>query len=128
MILQVWFALISFFPFVSRSFGSCKFSHSFKMRFLTSVVPLITFGLSQLNSVVAFTQCYYPDGSIPTDWVWEPCTGAQYSSCCVPGEGDICQPDGLCYYPDENLSYRGTCTDRTWNDPSCNANICVTGT
>ncbi|KAE9366561.1 hypothetical protein N431DRAFT_548403 [Stipitochalara longipes BDJ] len=94
--------------------------------FLTSVVPLFTL-FSQLRSVEAFTQCYYPDGSIPTDWVWEPCTGAKYSSCCVPAEGDICQPDGLCYYPDEGITYRGTCTDRTWNDPSCNADICVTG-
>ena len=94
---------------------------------LTSVVPFVTFGLSHLRVVEAFEQCYYPDGSIPTDWIWEPCTGAQYSSCCVPGEGDICQPDGLCYYPAAGLSYRGTCTDRTWNDPSCNADICVTG-
>jgi len=97
------------------------------MLILTSVVPLFTFGLFQLSSAEGFTQCYYPDGSIPTDYVWEPCTGAKYSSCCVPSEGDICQADGLCYYPDNNLSYRGTCTDRTWNDPSCNANICVTG-
>jgi len=94
--------------------------------FLTSVVPFFTF-VSQLGSVQAFTQCYYPDGSIPTDYIWEPCTGAKYSSCCVPSEGDICQPDGLCYYPAEGISYRGTCTDRTWNDPSCNADICVTG-
>ncbi len=97
------------------------------MLILTSVVPLFTFGLFQLSSAEGFTQCYYPDGSIPTDYLWEPCTGAKYSSCCVPSEGDICQADGLCYYPAENLSYRGTCTDRTWNDPSCNANICVTG-
>lgn len=97
------------------------------MLILTSVVPLFTFGLFQLSSAEGFTQCYYPDGSIPTDYVWEPCTGANYSSCCVPSEGDVCQADGLCYYPAENLAYRGTCTDRTWNDPSCNANICVTG-
>ncbi|PMD31562.1 hypothetical protein L207DRAFT_640821 [Hyaloscypha variabilis F] len=96
--------------------------------FLTSVVSLFTFTfVSQLSSVEAFAQCYYPDGSIPTDWIWEPCTGAQYSSCCVPSEGDICQPDGLCYYPQDDLTYRGTCTDRTWQDPSCNADICVNG-
>ncbi|KAG0647900.1 hypothetical protein D0Z07_5666 [Hyphodiscus hymeniophilus] len=87
------------------------------------------FGLILLNpsESLAFIQCYFPDGSIPTDYVWEPCTGAQYSSCCVPSEGDVCQENGLCYYPGSEQLYRGTCTDRTWDDPACNANICVTG-
>lgn len=80
-----------------------------------------------LKNVLAFSQCYYPDGSIPTDYLWEPCTGAKFSSCCVPSEGDICQPDGLCYYPLQGIAYRGACTDRTFNDPSCNQNICVAG-
>jgi hypothetical protein len=102
------------------------------MRFLTlvesrSVFSVILFGLLRSRAVSAFAQCYYPDGSIPTDYLWEPCTGAQYSSCCVPSEGDVCQPDGLCYFPDEDMLYRGTCTDRTFNHPSCNADICVTG-
>ncbi|KAH6720726.1 hypothetical protein BKA61DRAFT_652112 [Leptodontidium sp. MPI-SDFR-AT-0119] len=83
--------------------------------------------LSQVQNVLGFTQCYYPDGSIPTDYIWEPCTGAEFSSCCVPSEGDICQPNGLCYYPLTGLAYRGACTDRTFNDPSCNEDICVTG-
>lgn len=97
------------------------------MRSLTSVVPVFIFVYLKGSAVLAFTQCYYPDGSIPTDYVWVPCTGATYSSCCVPSEGDVCQPDGLCYFPDEDMLYRGACTDRTWNDPSCNADICVTG-
>jgi hypothetical protein len=87
-----------------------------------------TFILLHSGLALAFTQCYYPDGAIPQDYVWEPCTGNTYSSCCVPGEGDVCQPDGLCYYPQTGYLYRGTCTDRTWNDPSCNSDICVDGT
>ncbi|KAH7327166.1 hypothetical protein BKA65DRAFT_510076 [Rhexocercosporidium sp. MPI-PUGE-AT-0058] len=83
--------------------------------------------LSQVQSALAFAQCYYPDGSIPTDYIWEPCTGAEFSSCCVPSEGDICQPDGLCYYPMTGQAYRGACTDRTFKDPSCNEDICVAG-
>jgi hypothetical protein len=84
------------------------------------------FALSHVHVASAFRQCYYPDGSIPTDYDWEPCTGAQYSSCCIPSEGDICQENGLCYYPAEELDYRGTCTDPTWTDPSC-PQICVNG-
>ncbi|KAH7379749.1 hypothetical protein BKA64DRAFT_234883 [Cadophora sp. MPI-SDFR-AT-0126] len=94
---------------------------------MDSFVWISFVALSQVQNVLAFTQCYYPDGSIPTDYIWEPCTGAEFSSCCVPSEGDICQPNGLCYYPLTGLAYRGACTDRTFKDPSCNEDICVTG-
>src|SRR3954467_8039917 len=94
---------------------------------IRSLVPLFTLILSHLDASLAFTQCYYPDGSIPTDYVWEPCTGSQYSSCCIPSEGDICQDNGLCYFPPLGNLFRGTCTDRTWNDPACPSEICVTG-
>ena len=90
-----------------------------------ALVSVVAFVLVQRRPVLAFTQCYYPDGSIPTDYVWETCTGSEFSSCCIPSEGDICQDNGLCYYPLVDQVYRGTCTDRTWNDPSCPSNICV---
>ncbi|KAH8590949.1 hypothetical protein B0O99DRAFT_280149 [Bisporella sp. PMI_857] len=80
-----------------------------------------------LQTTLAFTQCYYPDGSIPTDYLYEPCTGAEFSTCCIPSEGDICQENGLCWYPLVNATFRGTCTDRTWNDPACSADVCVSG-
>lgn len=95
---------------------------------MDTFLSILVLTLSHLDFSSAFnTQCYYPDGSIPTDYLWEPCTGAKYSSCCVPSEGDICQADGLCYYPNEQLAYRGTCTDQTWKDPSCNVGTCVSG-
>lgn len=103
---------------------------SFVKRSLIFSFPVI---LSQLKLVDAFAQCYYPDGSIPQDYVWEPCSGALYSSCCVPSEGDVCQENGLCYYPDVSNDggfgtlYRGTCTDRTWTDAACKTNVCVSG-
>jgi hypothetical protein len=98
---------------------------SFLLFDINTLISALAFGLVELKPVLAFTQCYYPDGSIPTDYVWEPCTGSEFSSCCIPSEGDICQEDGLCYYPSNEQVYRGACTDRTWNDPSCPSNICV---
>ena len=92
-----------------------------------SILWSFGFVIVGLNTASAFTQCYYPDGSIPTDYIWEPCTGSQYSSCCIPTEGDICQENGLCYYPPNGEVYRGTCTDQTWDDPACPSNICVSG-
>ncbi|KUJ18982.1 uncharacterized protein LY89DRAFT_732512 [Mollisia scopiformis] len=96
---------------------------------MSSFISLLVLTLSHLPFGSAETPptCYYPDGSIPTDYLWEPCTGDKYSSCCVPSEGDVCQKDGLCYYPDEDLVYRGTCTDQTWQDSACHVGTCVTG-
>ncbi|KAH8821311.1 hypothetical protein F5884DRAFT_83197 [Xylogone sp. PMI_703] len=93
-----------------------------------SFIAIIPF-FCQFKSTFAFRQCYFPDGSIPTDYIWEPCINdeTKESSCCVPSEGDICQPNGLCLYSLTDDVYRGTCTDRTWNDPACMADICVTG-
>lgn len=86
---------------------------------------LLLFSVPQIS---AFTQCYYPDGSIPVDYIFEPCVGTGgHSSCCVPSEGDICQENGLCYFPETNNTFRGACTDRTWNDPACAKDLCVAG-
>jgi hypothetical protein len=122
---------LSFLFVASLTVFTRLFSLSFDMRQPTffdtkSLFWSCAFALSQVNVASAFAQCYYPDGSIPTDYDWQPCTGAQYSSCCIPSEGDICQENGLCYFPDEGLDYRGTCTDITWTDPSC-PQICVNG-
>src|SRR5882757_7551280 len=99
-------------------------SNLIELRSLLLAFALVLF---QLDTSLAFTQCYYPDGSIPTDYFYEPCTGAEYSSCCVLSEGDICQDNGLCYYPGTGNVFRGACTDRTWNDSACPVDICVTG-
>lgn len=93
-----------------------------------SSLSIVAFLQFLVASSLAFTQCYYPDGSIPTDYFYEPCTGGEHSSCCIPTEGDICQDNGLCYLPEVGSAFRGACTDRTWNDPSCPVDICVNGT
>ncbi|OCL13945.1 hypothetical protein AOQ84DRAFT_74884 [Glonium stellatum] len=63
--------------------------------------------------------CYYPDGTFPTDYSYEPCTGDQYSSCCIPSEGDQCLSNGLCYYTGGQYAFRGACTDKTWQASQC---------
>lgn len=73
-----------------------------------------------------FVQCYYPDGSIPTDFSYVPCTSNPVSSCCIPLEGDVCQDNGLCYYPASRAIYRAACTDQTWKSSGC-PQVCVTG-
>lgn len=73
-----------------------------------------------------FVQCYYPDGSIPTDYIYVACTNNAVSSCCIPSEGDICQDSGLCYYPPSGSLFRGACTDKTWDSSDC-PQVCVAG-
>ncbi|KAF2810127.1 uncharacterized protein BDZ99DRAFT_570749 [Mytilinidion resinicola] len=63
--------------------------------------------------------CYYPDGTFPTDYIYTPCTGDTYSSCCIASEGDQCLSNGLCEYPGGDYVFRGACTDKTWEAPEC---------
>lgn len=102
------------------------------MRSLLSIssfsgIPLVLLLSSRLTAAAGYQQCYYPDGSIPTDYIWTPCTGEEFSSCCIPSEGDVCQPNGLCWFPPFGEVFRGACTDRTWNSPACPKDICVDG-
>jgi hypothetical protein len=123
-----------------------------------SVLLLLLLGLL-VQVTEGVVQCYYPDGSIPTDYTvsapltllfpsssyrltaqfpipilirsdpfpqWVPCTSRTNSACCVPAEGDICQSNGLCYYPPNKALFRGACTDPTWQAPEC-PQICLSG-
>ncbi|KAI9684148.1 MAG: hypothetical protein M1829_003418 [Trizodia sp. TS-e1964] len=59
--------------------------------------------------------CYYPDGTVPTDYAYEPCSSDAISSCCIPSEGDVCLSNGLCQYGASSTYYfRGACTDKNW--------------
>ncbi|KAH0543609.1 hypothetical protein FGG08_002047 [Glutinoglossum americanum] len=51
--------------------------------------------------------CYYPDGSLATDYHYQLCTGDTYTTCCIPSEGDGAYP------------FRGACTDQSWSSDSC---------
>jgi len=59
--------------------------------------------------VLSSSQCYYPDGSLATDYPYIPCTGSQFASCCNAAEGDACLSNGLCSWPG-NYPYRAACT------------------
>ena len=71
------------------------------------------------SSTVLAQSCYYPDGSLPTDYEYVPCTGDTVSSCCIPSEGDLCLASGACYYPKDGYPFRGACTDKTWSSSKC---------
>ncbi len=45
-------------------------------------------------------------------------TGLSASACCVPLQGDICLKNGLCQLTSGYI-YRGTCTDKSWQDSNC---------
>ena len=77
------------------------------------------------------TSCYYPDGSVASNYVvcnaTQAAPGGGGSPCCDGGDGKlpICDAAGYCYgatfYP-----YRGACTDRSWQSSNC-AGECVNG-
>ena len=111
------------FPFPFASFS--RFTHRVrrgKMLLLqrTDIRTLLLVCLTLVIPVPgAVGQCYYPDGTIPTDYNYVPCTGSGFSSCCIPSEGDVCMSNGLCYYQSGQYLFRGACSDQTWKDNSC---------
>ncbi|KAH6662493.1 hypothetical protein B0J14DRAFT_610547 [Halenospora varia] len=72
--------------------------------------------------------CYYPDGKkTPAD---ARCTSSGGESACC-GPGFVCLSNGLCMdnstannVNNPNVYYRGSCTDKTWQSPSC-PSFCV---
>lgn len=85
--------------------------------FLSNVLLSVAILLSTLPTIRA--SCYYPDGSFPTDYVFEAC-GGDSGTCCIPSEGDVCLSNGLCSLgASGTYLFRGACTDKTWNSPSC---------
>lgn len=77
------------------------------------------FVLFAASSTALAQSCYYPDGSIPKDFEYVPCTGESVSSCCIPKEGDVCLASGLCYYTTGSYPFRGACTDKSWGSSKC---------
>ena len=78
-----------------------------------------------LVSPVLARDCFYPDGTIPTDSNYVPC-GPQdgpHSACCASGDG--CSSTGYCF-GSAGYMYRGGCTDKNWTAPEC-ARHCKNG-
>jgi hypothetical protein len=75
--------------------------------------------------------CYMPNGesrnghiNVTEGWVYAPCDNtADVSMCCAIGPGradgtqDTCLENGLCQ--NNQLLWRESCTDPTWEDPAC---------
>ncbi|KAF2491805.1 hypothetical protein BU16DRAFT_542893 [Lophium mytilinum] len=91
---------------------------------LSNPIVILAVALSAIPAISA--SCYYPDGSFPTDYAYQACTGDQFSSCCIPAEGDLCLSNGLCQFGKGGYFFRGACTDKDWNSPNC-LQHCKTG-
>lgn len=65
-------------------------------------------------------RCYWPDATI-TDEDYIPCvnitSSGSYTACC--GVGHYCFSNGLCLDNGGMTTYRGGCTDRSWNSADC---------
>jgi len=87
-----------------------------------------------LPSLLAQTQCYYPDGSHVNSAAYQPCNLAigTASMCCAIGPGaadpaDQCLSNGLCKgYPNGTQLWRDSCTDHSWKSPFC-LQLCTRG-
>ncbi|KAK0647844.1 hypothetical protein DIS24_g7372 [Lasiodiplodia hormozganensis] len=71
----------------------------------------------------AASKCYYPDGSVANGL--KPCINAtntdsdSHAACCDLSTS-VCTTTGYCF-ADTGYLYRGGCTDKSWDDPSCAA-------
>ncbi|KPM44864.1 hypothetical protein AK830_g1760 [Neonectria ditissima] len=82
---------------------------------MRSWVPLL---LAAWAAWAAASECYYADGSRPTDYDYQPCgdTKTTFSTCCYFGEGDVCLENGLCSQPDKHEYYRAACANKDWSN------------
>ena len=94
--------------------------HAIPLKIVLTFAILWTF-----NHPAAARDCFYPDGTIPTDYTYVACgpeTGPE-SACC--GQGHGCSVNGYCM-GNAGFMYRGACTDSTWAAPEC-ARHCQNG-
>lgn len=102
----------------------------------------ITLTPSVLFSLVSASTCYFPNGTAILDDTYQPCrSNTTYSMCCalknrISYTTDQCMPSGLCFNSclqdgscndsDGSGTYwRESCTDPTWNSPSCLKGVCT---
>ena len=85
------------------------------MAFLAPRASLTAFSFFLGRRIQAQT-CYYPDQTVETSHII--CNAsAQTSLCCQ--DGAVCLTSGLCFSKWDTSINTGTCTDKTWTDPSC---------
>src|ERR1700760_2952976 len=92
----------------------------------TTLIALI---LLRLASSRASAQCYNPDGTQASSQ-YQPCTSGRPSMCCALNRTssvvNSCRSDNLCADADNNVLWRESCTDPTWQDPAC-IRLCFEG-
>lgn len=88
----------------------------------TALPSVIWATLLFAHFILATKECYAPDGTI-ADSRFLPCIGFDYvdSMCCRLNDTypDVCQPNGLCYWPRANKYYLDYCTDKSFDSPNC---------
>jgi hypothetical protein len=62
--------------------------HSFKGSLI--LLAYVHGAISDQQSSPGTSTCYYPDGSIASDYSYVACSGSGNSACCIPDEGDVC--------------------------------------
>ncbi|KAI9712642.1 MAG: hypothetical protein M1812_006822 [Candelaria pacifica] len=96
------------------------------------MLPPLLFVLLTLfpsSSLAAQPICYWPSGApVEASLNYLPCPRFSNSNsttvqCCSNGEA--CLSNGLCYGSKIGATYRGACTDRSWNDPVCPKKYCT---
>ncbi|KAH7065332.1 hypothetical protein B0J12DRAFT_639881 [Macrophomina phaseolina] len=90
------------------------------------MLQLLIFVLSA--AAVDQPRCYWPDGSLDTTGYVCNVTAAENggaSPCCL--HNDACYESGSCFQDWSGVTYRQSCTDPTWRDPSCPSMCLIQG-
>ena len=85
------------------------------MAFFALRASLTTFSLL-LGRHIQAQECYYPDQTVETTHII--CNASAHASLCCQ-YGSTCLTNGLCFSKWDTSINTGTCTDKTWTDPSC---------
>jgi hypothetical protein len=103
---------------------------SIRMRTLSLITFIILMALVQI--VTASATCYGPNGTANTydccGGAYSPCNGVSGMCCALGRAANIneCLGNGLCYQTNTGWIWRESCTDPTWQDPSC-LKLCTDG-
>jgi hypothetical protein len=90
------------------------------------LIALLQLSVSANDGAHGHKSCYFPSGGLTGGAACFP--DQENSRCC--GYGWTCMSNGLCKVSQANLQnfklqyYRGSCTDKTWDSPSC-PHVCL---
>lgn len=87
---------------------SCKFTKQSNFRHQISILHTIQARMST---------CYWPNGGGEAQDFTRCDTGSGQSACCASSH--YCFSNGLCLDPNQMTTYRGACTDESWDSAAC---------